>query len=56
MCFFDRHFETNEYIILKLFHYIKSSTVHLNAVFDDEIFLQNCIFIVNTHTDRLANN
>lgn len=53
--FYSRHFELNNYIILKSSLRIKSGTVNLYAEFDCNIFLQFFSYefvIVKTHADR----
>lgn len=41
MYFYTRHFETDEYILLKCCHHINNfGTAYLRAKFHDDIFLQ----------------
>lgn len=38
-------------IVLKFCQHLKSGTVHVPAEFDDDVFLQYWVFIVETHKE-----
>lgn len=49
-----RHFESDDFMILKFRRRINSGTVHVHAEFGDDIFPQYCVmsFYCKKHTDR----
>lgn len=56
MYFYCRHFETDNYIVLKFCHYINSDTMHLHAEYDDytiySILSNEFSLSKHKHTDR----